>query len=257
MMDIKTSVVGKLLSVRGHVVKARPKQLRVATADFSCGNCGAIATHEFEGGRYSAPTTCRGCKSKTFSLLRPTARYHNVQELRLQETQDESFVQAGRTPRQLAVELTADLVDTCRPGDTVMVAAVVAAVNTALQQGRHGKRAQETSTYALYLQGHSVTTMSASTHHRQQQHHHQQSVVYTPQQLEAITQLCHADHRYFGMLERRAFPFDLLVRSLCPSIIGHCQVKAGIVLSLLGGTPATGSTKEHSMRCNSHVLIVG
>jgi hypothetical protein len=266
MMDIKTSVVGKFLSVRGHVVKTRPKQLRVAAADFSCDKCGAISTHEFVGGRYSAPSSCHNCKSKTFTLLRPTARYQNVQELRLQEAQDESISQAGRTPRQLTVELAADLVDVCRPGDTVLVAATVAAVNTSIQQGRYGKRAQETSTYALYLRGHSVTTLSESSNsassrnrqqQQQQQNHQQQSVAFTSRQLEAITQLCHADHRYFGMVERRAFPFDLLVRSLCPSIIGHEQVKAGIILSLLGGTPPTSSTKEHSMRCNSHVLIVG
>jgi MCM OB domain len=288
MMDIKTSVVNKLLSVKGHVVKARPKQLRVATADFSCASCGSILIHEFEEGRYSTPQKCMQhpqCRSSTFVMLRPTARYQNVQQVRIQETQDEAFAHAGRTPRQLVVELSGDLVDACRPGDTVLVAAIVSAVNTSLQQGKYGKRAQETSTYTLYLRGHSVTTTSESSdrsgqqHQRQQQSsssswHGQSSMAYSSQQLQAITRLCHADHKYFGMLERRAFPFDLLVRSLCPSIIGHHQVKAGLLLCLLGGTPpssasattssgsssssaAAASCSEHSMRSNSHVLIVG
>jgi MCM OB domain len=291
MMDIKTSVVNKLLSVRGHVVKARPKQLRVATADFSCATCGSILIHEFDEGRYSMPQKCAHhpqCRSSTFVMLRPTARYQNVQQVRIQETQDEAFAHAGRTPRQLVVELSGDLVDACRPGDTVLVAAVVAAVNTSVQQGKYGKRAQETSTYALYLRGHSVTATSESSdrsghsHQQKQQSsssswHSQQSsaMAYSSQQLQSITRLCHADHKYFGMLERRAFPFDLLVRSLCPSIIGHHQVKAGLLLCLLGGTPpssagsattssgsssssaAAASCSEHSMRSNSHVLIVG
>lgn len=257
MIDVKTGLVGKFLTVKGAVVKAKPKQLRVATADFVCQKCGSLITHAFTEGRYSVPTKCytEGCKSRSFTILRPTTRYTNIQQLRLQEAQEESTAHAGRTPRQIEVELTNDLVDICRPGDIVLVAAEVAAINTAVAAGRAGKRALENSTYKLYLRGHSVTTMSETN--RQQTKTSQ--TIYTQQQLRSITQLCHADHRYFGLTERRAFPFDLLVRSLCPSIIGHNAVKAGLLLCLLGGTPpsAQASEKEHSIRSNSHCLIVG
>jgi DNA replicative helicase MCM subunit Mcm2 (Cdc46/Mcm family) len=258
MMDIKTGLVGKFVSVRGNVVKARPKRLRVATADFSCQKCGALVTHAFESGRYSLPTKCvtQQCRSKAFSLIRPTARYINVQDLRLQEAQEESTNHAGRTPRQMEVELAHDLVDAVRPGDSILVAATVAAINTAFAAGKTGKKAMENSTFKLYLHGHSVTTMSESN---QRGNKKGSQVVYTQQQLQNITQLCHADHRYFGLTERRAFPFDLLVRSLCPSIIGHNQVKAGLLLCLLGGTPPSSQStdKGNSIRCNSHILIVG
>ena len=264
MVHIKTGLVGKFVTVKGHVVKARPKRLRVATADFGCSKCAGATTHAMKDGRYSVPKSCStdNCRSRSFQLLRPTARYLNVQELRLQEAQDESTLQAGRTPRQLQVELTHDLVDSCRPGDIVLVACTVAAINTAVAAGRGGKRALETSsTYQLYLQGHSVTTLSE----RSQQSSNKKSlssrsIVYTQQQLQSITQLCHADHRYFGLTERRAFPFDLLVRSVCPSIIGHNEVKAGILLCLLGGTPPqcnSSADKSNVIRCNSHILIVG
>ena len=58
----------------------------------------------------------KSARAKKFTLIRPTARYINVQELRLQEAQEESISHAGRTPRQMEVELTHDLVDSCRPG---------------------------------------------------------------------------------------------------------------------------------------------
>ena len=82
---------------------------------------------------------------------------------------------------------------------------------------------------------------------------------FTQAQLQNIVQLCHADHRCLGEAERRAFPFDLLVRSLCPSIIGHHSVKAGILLCLLGGTPPSSSKMDRgaTIRSNSHILIVG
>ena len=53
----------------------------------------------------------------------------NVQELRLQESQEESTAHAGRTPRQFEVELTNDLIDACRPGDIILLACYVDAVN--------------------------------------------------------------------------------------------------------------------------------
>ena len=258
MMEIKTGLVGKFVTIKGHVIKARPKRLRVATADFNCQKCGAFVTHRFETGRYSLPTKCvtQQCRSRAFSLVRPTARYIDVQDLRLQEAQEESTAQAGRTPRQLEVELTHDLVDVCRPGDIVLVAATVAAINTAYAAGKTGKRALENSAFKLYLHGHSVTTMSETNQKGKSQG---AQVVYTQEQLKTITQLCHADHRYFGLVERRAFPFDLLVRSLCPSIIGHNHVKAGLLLCLLGGTPPSSQSAEkgNAIRCNSHILIVG
>jgi DNA helicase MCM8 len=257
MADIKTGLVRKFISVKGNVVKARPKRLRVATADFSCPKCAAVVTYAFDQGRFSLPTKCISptCRSRTFTLMRPTARYTNVQELRLQEAQDESTSQAGRTPRQLEVELTQDLIDSCRPGDIVMVACYVDAVNSAVAAGKAGKRALETSTYKLFLQGHSITTLSESSNRGEKKGGAQ----YTQQQLQNITQLCHADHRCLTLIERRAFPFDLLVRSLCPSIIGHHAVKAGILLCLLGGTPPAAQQADRgiTIRSNSHILIVG
>ena len=249
---------------QGHVVKARPKRLRVATADFSCQKCSAIITHGFDQGRYSVPTKCSSpkCRSRSFTLIRPTARYTNVQELRLQESQEESTSHAGRTPRQLEVELTHDLIDSCRPGDIVLLGCYVDAVNSAVAQGKAGKRALETSTYKLFLQGHSITTMSESNNRRTSNNNKEgNQIVYTQQQMQNIVQLCHADHRCLSLVERRAFPFDLLVRSVCPSIIGHHAVKAGILLCLLGGTPpaASGNSADrgNSIRSNSHILVVG
>jgi DNA helicase MCM8 len=151
MMQIKTGLVGKLLTIKGHVVKARPKRLRVATADFACLKCGVSQTHAFDRGQYSIPKSCRAddCRSRSFTLLRSTARYMDVQEIRLQEAQEENIAHAGRSPRQIEVELTHDLVDACRPGDIVLVAARVDAINTAIVAGQMGKRAKETSTYKL------------------------------------------------------------------------------------------------------------
>ena len=262
MIDIKTNLAYRFITVKGHVTKARPKRLRVVTADFQCAKCGDAFPHRFRDGRYVPPERCPTpkCRSRNFTLCRSTARYIDVQQIRLQETQDESTVDAGRTPRQIDVEVTHEIVDTCNTGDVVHVAGIVRAVNSAVAAGRGGRRAQETATYKLYITANTIVNTSSNGAGGDEDV--VSSMSFSSDQLSRIVQLAHADHMYGPMSARMAFPFDLLVRSICPSIIGHDMVKAGILLGLLGGTPPVNSGVQNTsagmtIRSNVHVLIVG
>ena len=315
MADVRTNLAHRFVTLRGHVTRARPKRLRAVRADFACGRCGEQFAHHFLGGRYEVPTRCpaaaaagSGCRSRTFVLLRPTARYVDVQELRLQETQEETSGEAGRTPRQIDVVVTHDLVDRCHAGDVVHVAGTVRAASTAPSRGRGGRGGrgggEEASTYRLYLAANSIVSTTADGGDRAgvggggdaagddgggggggegdddddvdgggggEGGAGARAFSFTSDQLSRIVQVAHADHMYGPMPARMAFPFDLLVRSLCPSIIGHDLVKAGLLLGLLGGTPAGsggpgggggtgtggGTGDGTTIRSNVHVLIVG
>ena len=62
-------------------------------------------------------------------------------------------------------------------------------------------------------------------------------------------------------------PFKLLVHSLCPAIFGHELVKAGLLLTLLGGNSRDDDAEDGeasfdaalrpTARGNPHILIVG
>lgn len=56
-------------------------------------------------------------------------------------------------------------------------------------------------------------------------------------------------------------PFALIVASLCPAIYGHELVKAGLILSLFGGSKhhhdESSSSEGMSLRSDVHILIVG
>lgn len=283
MSDIKTNLVHKFISLKGHVTKCRPKRLRVLSSDFQCAKCGEQLRHRFVDGRYSTPSRCVGikCRSRTFTILRSTATYVDYQQLRLQELQDETQTDAGRTPRQVDVEVTdADMVDLCNAGDVVLVSGVVMSINTALASGKSGRKAMETSTYKLFIKANSIVnhTAEARRSHRQRSqimsggsngnkdgssnnNRENTSVSFSPDQLSMIAKLAHFDPIAGTIIERQAFPFDMLVRSLCPSIIGHELVKAGLLLALLGGTPSASGGLEGrgptTIRSNSHLLIVG
>ena len=49
---------------------------------------------------------------------------------RLQEIAGDEFREAGKIPRTVECEMTGDLVDSCIPGDTVTIAAIVKATGS-------------------------------------------------------------------------------------------------------------------------------
>jgi len=299
MAQILTSSVGRLISLRGTVTKARPKRLRVLDAGFVCSKCGLQQITKFMDGKYSSPARCEDtkCRSQKFVLNRKVANFCDVQELKIQEVREEFCEDlengesmdhdenrdAGRAPRHMEIEVAHDLVGSCHAGDSVVVVGTVRAANC----GKSGQRAAETSTYKLYVVGHSIVNMTAEDGSRgggwqgdNDKHGGMDSenergsnkrsrtsssssanMHYNDQQLQQIAQLAHADHRMFSMPTRMSFPFDLLVRSLCPNIIGNDFVKAGMILCLLGGTPPEVSGMEAqsgmTIRSNSHMLVVG
>jgi DNA helicase MCM8 len=196
--------------------------------------------------------------------------------LKIQEIQEDTVEDSGRTPRTLDIEATTtDLVDICTAGDTIQVSGILKAVNTAMASGRGNKKVmQETSTYKIYLAANCIINTTKNNFEVRKKLKQSKdgtvggetgggsSSFYTSEQLETITKVAYADHMYGPMNVRMAFPFDLLVRSICPAIIGHDMVKAGILLALLGGTPTNnGSTWDgrygNQIRSSIHILIVG
>ena len=76
------------------------------------------------------------------------------------------------------------------------------------------------------------------------------AISFTEKDLETIAQVA---------MHRNRNPFDFLVASLCPAIVGNDLVKAGMLLSLFGGnTSDTLDEKNHvPVRGDLHVLVVG
>lgn len=77
-------MTGRLVSVRGTVVKVSTVRPLVVQMNFVCGKCGAIITRIFPDGKFSQPTACiyTGCKSRSFSPIRSTARPIDFQKIR-------------------------------------------------------------------------------------------------------------------------------------------------------------------------------
>lgn len=75
LSDLKASMVGKLVSLTGYVVRVSSIQPLVAHAAFECPKCGALARVHFEDGKFAPPERCANtqCRARVFELRRDTA----------------------------------------------------------------------------------------------------------------------------------------------------------------------------------------
>jgi DNA helicase MCM8 len=126
LRDIKSSFVGKFVSVRGNIIRVSAVKPLVLRMNFLCLKCGAEVVLRFEDGKFEPPSSCSdpSCRSRNFKPDYSSAYAVDWQRVRLQELEADS-ADAGRVPRTLEVELCDDLVDSCVPGDVCTVGGVV------------------------------------------------------------------------------------------------------------------------------------
>lgn len=249
LRGLKGSSVGKFVAIRGTVVRVSNMRQQVLGMQFECGKCSAVFSRRFPDYKYCPPEpgfkcpTSR-CRSKVFNPKRDSADTVDWQKIRVQEILNEeadAVREEGRMPRTIDVELFSSLIDSCVPGDTIVVCGTVRVLNLEAEGGRGGGRKQnQRCLYYLYMEGNSIANSRK------------------PEGVgEAFSQ---PDFEIFRAVISKKDPFAFLVNSAVPSIYGHELVKAGLLLSLLGGTPKTniaGGNDAVNIRSDIHCLLVG
>ncbi|KAJ2877834.1 DNA replication licensing factor mcm8, partial [Coemansia aciculifera] len=130
MKSLKSGLVGKLVSVRGTVVRTSPVRPLLVQAQFDCARCGGSQLVRIVEGKYEMPVKCsaQGCRSKVFELCRDVesgTRTVDWQQIRIQEKVNDDPKDPGRVPRSIDAELLNDLVDSVVPGDVVNCTGIV------------------------------------------------------------------------------------------------------------------------------------
>ena len=163
---------------------------------------------------------------------------YDWQKVRIQETMNEDQKEPGRVPRTIEVELKGTLVDSCVPGDIITVTGIVKMIPI---DKRRGKNADlKKGFYYIYIDAYSVANSK---------------------QMDGnvdIMQFSKEDIHIFNEISKEPDPFRLIVHSVCPSIYGHEMVKAGLCLTLFGGSQKVNTdTNKLRVRGDPHLLIVG
>ncbi|XP_053680004.1 DNA helicase MCM8 [Anopheles nili] len=231
--SIKVSSFGKLVSIRGTIIRAGASQIMNTWCAFRCAQCGNEQAVYQKDGIYTTPTSCHsGCKARShFVLLQQSifTRMEAYQTIRLQETTQGSRTISGNVAKNIEIELTHELVDSVCPGDDVTVTGILKA------RSQDPDGTAKASLYKAYMEAVYVRS--------------NKNVLANWNRLAEFTEL---DMQAIQAIKSEPSPFRLLVQSLCPTIFGHEIVKAGLLLGLLGGEVTSSRT-----RAEIHVLVVG
>lgn len=234
LKNIKVNSYGILVSIHGTVIKASNVQLLCKHISFICNTCDTEQIVNQIDGTYTLPSGCpgKGCKAQTnFEPLLSSINTCTVnwQCIKVQETDQ---YENGRIPRTVECELTEDLVSSCIPGDDVTITGIIKARNpTEVRQKKN-----QASLYSLYIDTISIVNNKSNKS--------EGGITFNINDYYAIQNI-HSEPNLFRYL----------VHSLCPNIFGHELVKAGLLLTLFGGTfKIQGDSTTRSL---SHILMVG
>ncbi|KAJ9142209.1 DNA helicase [Pleurostoma richardsiae] len=261
LRDLNPSDMDKLICIKGLVIRTTPVIPDMTQAFFKCAVCNHSVTVLLDRGKIHEPTECPRprCRTKnSMQIIHNRCSFDDKQVLKLQETPD--AVPAGQTPHSVSVCVYNDIVDFCKAGDRIELTGIFRATPVRVNpRQRTVKSIHKTFVDAVHVQkvdskrmGVDVSTLDTedvddeaagtSEHTRLQE-----TRKITPEEEEKIKETA-----------KREDIYDLLSRSLAPSVYEMDDVKKGILLQLFGGTNKSfhkgGSPKY---RGDINVLLCG
>uniref|UniRef100_A0A8C5AQR1 DNA helicase MCM8 n=1 Tax=Gadus morhua TaxID=8049 RepID=A0A8C5AQR1_GADMO len=231
LRTLRASVFGRLVCVRGTVVRVsniKPMCTRMA---FLCQGCSHTHSVPLPHGSFTTPVKCPQpeCRSRSFTADRRSPLTHAVdwQTIKVQELICGEQREAGRIPRTVECQLTSDLCDSCVPGDTVTVTGIVRVASDGTSKGK-----KDQCMFLLYIEANSVSNTKGQRSDLGAQDSGGEEFslkeLYAIQEIQSQT--------------------DLLRLLL---------VKAGLALALFGGRQKRTERNCVPIRGDPHVLVVG
>uniref|UniRef100_A0A7E4UXU3 DNA replication licensing factor MCM5 n=1 Tax=Panagrellus redivivus TaxID=6233 RepID=A0A7E4UXU3_PANRE len=237
LSDIPTSIrhmkstdVSKLIKVSGIIVAASQVRARATKVTLQCRTCRhTISNIEVKAGLegFQLPRTCAANQQKGAGTARcPLDPYYIVpdkcicsdfQTLKLQETPE--AVPHGEMPRHMQLYVDRYLVDRVVPGNRVTITGIMSIKR--LFKSKGGSKAADKAMSGIRLPYLKVTgihvEMSGSGRTDQWQ--------FTPE-----------EERAFRDLAKKPDVYDIIVKSIAPSIYGSEDIKKAIACLLFGGS---------------------
>ncbi|MFX1262037.1 MAG: minichromosome maintenance protein MCM [Promethearchaeota archaeon] len=227
---IRARHIGKLIRIKGIMMRASEVKPLLVSATFKCRICGDETPQEQEEGRYTEPPFCNTCGKKTpmkLLLAKGKSRFIDWQKVRIQESPEE--LPPGQMPRSVDAVLKGDIVDISRPGDMVNVTGML---QTAPDFSRRGGKL---ATFRVFIDASGVEVAEK-----------EYELDISPEDREEILKL-----------SENPYVHEKIYRSIAPAIQGHDDIKESISLLLFGGVEKTFEEEGIRLRGRSNILLVG
>ena len=255
MRDLDPTDMDKLVSVKGLVIRTTPVIPDMKEAFFKCTVCNHATLVSIDRGKIAEPVKCprQACQSKdSLQIVHNRCNFADKQVIKLQETPDS--VPDGQTPHSVSLCAYDELVDVCKAGDRIEVTGIFRSLPVRINpRQRTIKSLFKTYVDVLHIQKVDKRKLGIDVSTIEQELSEQ--VAGGTEQVRKIT----ADEQArIEEISKRPDVYELLSRSLAPSVYEMDDVKKGILLQLFGGTNKSfekgGSPKY---RGDINVLLCG
>ncbi|PSK46377.1 DNA replication licensing factor mcm4 [Elsinoe australis] len=253
LRDLDPGDMDKMVSIKGLVIRTTPIIPDMKEAFFKCALCAHAVKVDIDRGKITEPTRCTRCdKPNTFQIIHNRSGFSNKQVIKLQETPDS--VPDGQTPHSVSLCSYDDLVDVCKAGDRVEITGVFRCNQVRINpRQRTVKNIFKTYVDAVHIQkvdkrrmGIDVSTIE------------EEMSELAAGKVQETRKVSEEEEAKIKEVAARPDVYELLSRSLAPSIHELDDVKKGILLQLFGGTNKSfekgGSPKY---RGDINVLLCG
>lgn len=216
--EITTSRVDTLVSIIGSCSRVGFRKIENLETYFECIKCSKILKVKNQNNIYRVPKCI--CKGKTVIFLtnHPKNKCTDKQEIKLQEV-----FSSGSNACVIDVDVYGNLVGSIAPGDLVQLTGIVRA-----ELGGEG--------YRLKIQCNNLQIIKNRANFRMENYFQ-------------------TDFEIFKKISEESNIISLFIKGIYAEIYGNALIKAGLVLSLFGGTKKF--TGAQSIRSEIHVLIIG
>eukprot|EP01062_Namystynia_karyoxenos_P070141 TRINITY_DN65518_c0_g1_i1.p1 TRINITY_DN65518_c0_g1~~TRINITY_DN65518_c0_g1_i1.p1 ORF type:complete len:897 (+),score=317.49 TRINITY_DN65518_c0_g1_i1:83-2692(+) len=243
MRELGPEALSSLVSLKGMVVRVSRLMPEMQSAIFECRECCAQVSVEEERNTIAEPTRCTNCGAAvSFLIQHQLCQFRDKQLVRVQESPEAT--PPGQTPCTIQAWMHDELFDSCCPGDRVTLTGIFS--TRAVRKGGKQQNAKQVSgVHATYLRCLHVAKAARSNGAAAD------ALEDDEEESPAVREMRDRMMR----TAKRADIYEVLTRSLAPSIWGHDDVKLGLLCMLFGG-----STKdfEHSAtRAELNVLLCG
>ncbi|WWC92525.1 uncharacterized protein L201_007484 [Kwoniella dendrophila CBS 6074] len=282
MRDLNPGDTDKLVSVKGLVIRATPVIPDMITAFFRCMVCQHTVQADIDRGKINEPERCPrdvcGLKG-TMSLIHNRSEFTDKQVVRLQETPD--AVPDGQTPHTVSLCVYDELVDLVKPGDRVLVTGIFRSIPVRVNpRQRSIKSLFKTYLDVVHVKRTNTGRMGYDPSTRKGEgkppgvgvggEDDEDEILSKPDQDHDIHQDDEDEPTFSASAEmeqklvelsNNPEVYEILARSMAPSIYELEDVKKGILLQLFGGTNKSiargGGGGGPRYRGDINVLMVG
>ena len=227
--NIRSKHIDKFIGIEGIIKLASEVRPEITAATFECQYCGNRIMVLQEKASLRKPAMCECGNKRSFELV--DRRLIDIQRIIVEEIPEKI---EGAQPSKISVFLRDDLVDPkfqkrVIPGTKVKISGILRDVPLATSKNRETKRRD------LYIEANYIEPMEIG--------------------YEEV-EITEEDEKKIKELAKRPDIYEILIRSIAPSIYGYEDIKEAIALQLFGGVKKERSDGTVT-RGDIHILIVG